>query len=260
MIPAMQGDISHSHPATGISYRPAMDPVRTLILQKIKEMNLSLAGVSRKLGKNTAYLQQYIKRRSPERLGELERKRLALILGVNESDLGAPEDIIPLRQSGDTLTVLPGQYRPLPVIGRVAAGMWLEIDGNDEFGEPLFEIPIPRDPRYPAEAVYGLLVEGTSLNKTARPGEVLVCLDILALGIDPADGDLVVVERIKNQGGLREVTAKRLRIKTKPRSIELWPESDDPRWQTPIVLDGEPPDDDLEVRIIARVELIVRKP
>jgi len=48
------------------------------------------ASLSRLLGRNAAYIQQYIKRGSPRRLGEDERRTLAAYLGVPESALGGP--------------------------------------------------------------------------------------------------------------------------------------------------------------------------
>lgn len=51
---------------------------------------VSLSALSRMLGRNVAYLQQYVGRGSPKVLPEAERGRLAQFLGVAESVLGAP--------------------------------------------------------------------------------------------------------------------------------------------------------------------------
>lgn len=48
----------------------------------------SLAALSRLLGRNDAYLQQFVTRGSPRRLGERERRTLAAYLGIDESELG----------------------------------------------------------------------------------------------------------------------------------------------------------------------------
>ncbi|WP_375394571.1 helix-turn-helix transcriptional regulator [uncultured Sphingomonas sp.] len=50
----------------------------------------SLSALSRMLGRNVAYLQQYVSRGTPQRLPERERRLLADYLGVAESVLGAP--------------------------------------------------------------------------------------------------------------------------------------------------------------------------
>ncbi len=51
----------------------------------------SLSALSRMLGRNLAYLQQYVTRGSPQRLPERERRLLADFFGVQETMLGAPE-------------------------------------------------------------------------------------------------------------------------------------------------------------------------
>lgn len=50
----------------------------------------SLAALSRLIGRNAAYLQQYVQRGSPRVLGEADRRVLAAYLGVAEVVLGGP--------------------------------------------------------------------------------------------------------------------------------------------------------------------------
>ncbi|OYY72432.1 S24 family peptidase [Sphingomonas sp. 28-63-12] len=50
----------------------------------------SLAALSRLLGRNAAYLQQFVTRGSPRALHEQDRRLLAAYLGVDEAVLGAP--------------------------------------------------------------------------------------------------------------------------------------------------------------------------
>ncbi|URD62067.1 peptidase S24 [Sphingomonas sp. KRR8] len=49
------------------------------------------AGLSRMIGRNPAYIQQFVRRGIPKRLGEEERRLLARYFGVPESLLGGPE-------------------------------------------------------------------------------------------------------------------------------------------------------------------------
>lgn len=56
------------------------------------ERGEDFAGLSRMLGKNPAYIQQYIRRGTPRRLKEDERRKLARYFGVSESLLGGPSD------------------------------------------------------------------------------------------------------------------------------------------------------------------------
>lgn len=65
----------------------SMDDIRKKIGRLINERGLNYAQVSLAIGKNIAYLQQYIKNGSPRRLGEVERQKLANILRVDEQEL-----------------------------------------------------------------------------------------------------------------------------------------------------------------------------
>lgn len=56
---------------------------RRILLELIKRANTDLKSVSERLGRNHAYLQQYISRGTPRILGEQVRKDLGKILGVN---------------------------------------------------------------------------------------------------------------------------------------------------------------------------------
>lgn len=57
----------------------------------IRERREDYAGLSRLLGRNSAYVQQYVKRGTPRRLSEGDRQLLARYFGVAEAVLGGPE-------------------------------------------------------------------------------------------------------------------------------------------------------------------------
>ncbi len=65
---------------------------RTALARLIAEKGEDYAGLSRLLGRNPAYIQQYIKRGSPRRLAEDDRRLLARYFGVDEARLGGPAD------------------------------------------------------------------------------------------------------------------------------------------------------------------------
>lgn len=121
----------------------------------------------------------------------------------------------------------------LPVIGEVAAGRWLEAD--DHVDAPAYDpVPVQPDPRWRVEDQYGLVVRGSSLNRIALDGDILACVNAVSIRYKPAEDDLVIVEMVRNAGLLRQRTAKRyMRQHT---HVELWPDSDDPRWQKPIII------------------------
>ena len=65
------------------------DP-RALLERLVRERGEDYSGLSRLLGRNAAYVQQYIKRGTPRRLAEQDRRLLARYFGVDEALLGAP--------------------------------------------------------------------------------------------------------------------------------------------------------------------------
>ena len=80
-----------------------MDP-REKLAELARERGHSLAALSRMLGRNASYLQQYITKGSPRKLEEADRRRLAQFFGIGEAELGGPEDIS-LARSGDWVEV-----------------------------------------------------------------------------------------------------------------------------------------------------------
>jgi cyanate lyase len=70
------------------------DP-RQIIVQAAEGRGLSLASLSRMIGRNAAYVQQFVDRGSPRRLPEDERRLLAMALDLDERKLGARDPWTP---------------------------------------------------------------------------------------------------------------------------------------------------------------------
>lgn len=66
------------------------DDARANLEKLIRENGHDFSALSKMLGKNPAYIQQYIRRGSPKKLDETDRRRLAEFYGVDEGLLGAP--------------------------------------------------------------------------------------------------------------------------------------------------------------------------
>lgn len=64
---------------------------RLRLLELSQERGASLASLSEMLGRNASYLQQFIRKGSPRKLEEGDRKMLARFFGVGEGELGAPD-------------------------------------------------------------------------------------------------------------------------------------------------------------------------
>jgi phage repressor protein C with HTH and peptisase S24 domain len=67
------------------------DP-RAALAALVAERGEDYAALSRLIGRNPAYVQQFIRRGTPKRLAERDRAMLARYFGVPETWLGAPED------------------------------------------------------------------------------------------------------------------------------------------------------------------------
>lgn len=65
---------------------------REVLAEAAREKGASLAALSRMIGRNNTYLQQYITKGSPRKLEEEDRRMLANFLGVEESALGGPKE------------------------------------------------------------------------------------------------------------------------------------------------------------------------
>lgn len=86
-----------AHPAPAINASPSSEEIYSTIHRVAAERGESLLSLSVKLGKNEAYLQQFIKRGTPKRLPEEERLKLAQLLWIDERLLGAREPWSPPR-------------------------------------------------------------------------------------------------------------------------------------------------------------------
>lgn len=65
------------------------DP-RTTLDELITKSGSDYLAISRMIGRNAAYIQQYIKRGIPRKLAEDDRRKIAAFLGVDEQVIGAP--------------------------------------------------------------------------------------------------------------------------------------------------------------------------
>jgi phage repressor protein C with HTH and peptisase S24 domain len=89
------------------------DP-RQFLEQLCQERGEDFASLSHMLGKNPAYIQQYIRRGVPKRLKEEERRKLAQYFGVSEHLLGGPlpraeAALVPIQQTSVYVSAGPGQ-------------------------------------------------------------------------------------------------------------------------------------------------------
>jgi len=127
------------------------------------------------------------------------------------------------------------------VVGHVEAGTWREaVEWERSHWFPV-DVPVPARFRGKTK---GLEVRGTSMNRVYPPGSIALWVDVLDFR-SPRDGDKVVVYAHRGDGTV-EATVKVLRTDGTERW--LWPDSDDPRHQSPVNTQ-EPGDDVSSIEI-----------
>ena len=178
------------------------DP-RTALDRLLAERGIDYARISQVIGRNPAYIQQYIKRGSPRRLAEQDRARIAAYLGVSEAMLGGPVQRVapPARVRGPGMILVPKL-----AIG-ASAGAGASVDGEAVEGEVAFDPKWLRELGADPRALSIIRVEGDSMAPTLDDGD-----DILVDGGDAAarlrDGiyvlrmdDVLMVKRVARAPG-----------------------------------------------------------
>lgn len=152
-----------------------VDP-RDALARLLKERGEDFAGLSRLIGKNPAYIQQFIKRGTPRKLDEEDRRTIARYLGVSEAVLGGPPGT-PSDDSTDGMIKVPR----LDVGASAGHG---SITGSEA---PVSHIAF--DPKWLRQLCKGgtnnlsfIRVQGDSMSPTLADGD-----DILVDGADGAE-------------------------------------------------------------------------
>lgn len=174
-----------------------MDQVRDNLRAAAGRAGISLGRLSRLLGRNDAYLQQFIARGSPRVLPERDRRILADYLGLDEAALGGASDAIPVRRLDVAASAGPGAVSGddrVAGIERMPATMLrrLALDPT-----ALSMIAARRDSMVPTIADGDdILVDTADRRVRARPA-------IFVLRID----GVLVVKRLSLAGGMVTVSS-----------------------------------------------------
>src|SRR5688500_13270269 len=105
------------------------DP-RQRLLDLAQQRGASLSALSRLLGRNPSYLQQFVRKGSRRMLAESERAMLARYCSVGEDERGAPEDF-----STELDCIRSGQWVDVPRLELgVSAGAGALDPGERAFG------------------------------------------------------------------------------------------------------------------------------
>ena len=146
---------------------------RARLLELAVQKDVGLSKLSALIGRNSSYLQQFVRRGSPKKLEEGDRRLLAEFFGVDESELGAikeksyslhpggaaDEEFVAIPRLSIAVSAGPGQFagEESPFDNFGFSGRWLRDNGFD------------------ARMLSAVTVEGDSMEPLLRHGdEVLV--------------------------------------------------------------------------------------
>ena len=194
-----------------------MNDPRETLRRLCAERGEDFAGLSRMLGRNAAYIQQYVRRGIPRRLGEDERRKLARYFGISEILLGGPP---PEGAAADGLI----SVRRHPV--KVSAGPGAIV--TEELGKSYFAFDErwlkALTPSAPSRLSI-VRVEGDSMSPTLNPGDDIL-VDLEDSGARLRDGiyvlridDALVVKRL----ALNPI-AKRVTVQSDNPAYSDWPD------------------------------------
>lgn len=189
-----------------------MDQAREALERLIVERRCNYSGISRLLGRNPTYIQQYLRKGSPRHLDERDRSVLARFFGVDETVLGGPA-----RRSGPVVELV--QVPMLNIEASAGHGALAEMEAKSaQFGfDPgwLRKLTASSAPRL---SIIG--VRGDSMEPTLSDGD-----DVL---VDLGDGqsrlrDGIYVLRMDDT-----LSVKRVAIEPQGRRISV--SSDNPTY------------------------------
>ena len=178
-----------------------MDDVRDLIRRQLEATGQDMASVSRQLGRNHAYLQQYLNRGVPRVLSPHLCHELARILSLPPSSLTAgaaidPKLIAALQQRATTVReVEPSQQeapatavmpRDIPVMGVAVGGEHTDFSLNGAVVDYARRPPGLAATR----GIFAVYVVGSSMSPRFEEGEMIY----LNPNRPPIAGDDVVIE------------------------------------------------------------------
>ncbi|WP_259671651.1 LexA family transcriptional regulator [Rhizobium sp. NZLR3b] len=143
--------------------------------------------------------------------------------------------------------------------GIVAASLFREVDEFDQ-SEPE-EITVPRDEKFPNARQLTFEVEGDSMNelrpRPILPGDTIVATayEDIAHRVVLRDGMVVVVQRTRDGGHMREWSVKQIEIYED--RTEFHPRSSNPKHKPIVVQRQFDADDGVSVEVIGVVRMVL---
>lgn len=160
-----------------------IDP-RARLMELVAERGVSLAALSGLIGRNSSYLQQFVRKGSPRKLEENDRRILAQFFGVPEAELGAAGGVepggggLPLSRAGR-----PSDWVDVPRLDLGAsAGPGALASSEIPVGHLRFSSRWLKAQGLDPTMLTAIEVQGDSMEPTLRDGdEILVDRSVRAL-------------------------------------------------------------------------------
>ena len=181
---------------------------RERLLALSKERGASLASLSEMLGRNGTYLQQFIRKGSPKKLEEGDRKTLAEFFGVPEGELGAPGESAKENSYTPPAPARRGKWIDVPRLNiGASAGPGALPDGEEAYDTFQFSRRWLSEQGLEGAKLSAITVEGDSMEPLLNDGDEIL--------IDSAPrpfrdgvhvvrlGDTLMVKRVAQAGAGR---------------------------------------------------------
>lgn len=147
--------------------------VRQRLLDLAGGRHVSLAALSRMLGKNPSYLQQFVRKGSPRKLEEEDRGMLARFFAVDERELGKTKENYP--ETGQNEGLARGWFDVPRLTVGASAGSGAAPEGEDVIGTIRFSLRWLRSMGLQVDMLSAIAVSGDSMEPTLHDGdEILV--------------------------------------------------------------------------------------
>lgn len=198
--------------------------VRQRLDALIRERGEDYLSLSRLIGRNPAYIQQFIRRGIPRRLSEEDRRTLARRLGASEAELGAPQPVAP--SPPEPPAALPPGHRLVPVL-TVGASAGPGALPAGEGHEAAFAFPdafLRTLARGPLERLSIVHVEGDSMAPALNHGDHILVDAGAGAGAPLRDG----IHVLRLGGEADALLVKRLALHPAARTIDVL--SDNPAY------------------------------
>ena len=195
----------------------AREDIQELVRQRLRERDINMTEASRQIGRNPAYIQQFLERGTPKELPEGVREALAPLLGLSPDELRNAQPVELHRgerhksatHAPKDALELPLTTKDLPVLGAVRGGKLGAgsfADNGELFGMvarpasllgvssayAVFVVDDSMEPRYIAGEVAHV-----NPHKPCRPG----CFVVVQTENQDGDRDYLIKRLVRRSGG-----------------------------------------------------------